>query len=178
MQVSQGEVSVGRSELLAEITTGSDGKVGSSKVLAPLNLPWLVNVAKAFERVRWNSVRIEYRPAVGSTADGTVAIGFDWGSSSVSATDGSWTLVSAVDKASVLATTPNVDMPVWQKGQITIPASRLQSRAWYELPASSISNLFDEAPGTVVWAAQSAASKTVGEIWIHYRVQMSGTRKV
>lgn len=178
MAVSQGEVTVARSELLKDVVTASDGKVGASVVLAPLNLPWLSNIAKAFERVRWHSARIEYRPAVGANTDGTVAVGFDWGSTDVKSVEGNWQLVAAIDKPAVLSCTPNIDMPVWQRATLSIPNARLQSRAWYDLPKESISTIFDEAPGTVVYAAQSGAGKTVGELWLHYRVQLSGTRKV
>lgn len=180
-QLSQGEVVVSRSELLDTLTTGTDGKASASKVLVPVNLPWLSNVAKAFERCRWQSVRIEYRPAVGANTDGTVAVGFDWGSSNEAkeGDGGAWTLVRAIDRVGVLACTPNVDGPVWSKASLTIPSQRLQSRAWYEVPAAApTSDVYDFAPGSLVYYVQGAASKTLGEIWVHYRVQLSGTRKV
>lgn len=178
--LEQGEVVIARSELLSTLTTEASGAVGGSTVLFPKSFPWLANIAKAFERVRWQSVRIEYRPAVGATADGTVAIGFDWGSTSVKQeADGGWSLVRAIDKASVLACTPCVDGPIWQRQNLSIPSQRLQSRAWYEITDSDqTSSLFDYAPGSIAYYAQGDKSKTVGEIWVHYRAQFSGTRKV
>lgn len=176
--IAQGEIVVSRSELLTTVTTGDDGTVGSSKVLIPASLPWLANLAKAFERVRWLSVQIEYRPAVGANTDGTIALGFDWGTPTVKAVEGGWQLVHTIDKAAVLSCTPCADGPVWSKNRMSVPQPRLQSRAWYELSEDVKDNFFDYSPGSLCWFSQGAAKKTMGELWVHYRLQMSGTRKV
>lgn len=177
--ITQGEVTIARSELLETVTTDDKGSVGGSKLLVPSNLPWLKNLAKAFERVRWQSLRIEYRPAVGANTDGTIALGFDWGSSNVKQeVEGGWTFVHSIDKASVLSCTPCADGPVWNRNQMAVPQPRLQSRAWYELAEDVKDSVFDYSPGGLCWYAQGGALKTMGELWVHYKLQMSGTRKV
>lgn len=177
--ISQGEVTISRSELLTDVTTdATTGSTGGSKVLIPNSLPWLANLAKAFERVRWLSLQIEYRPAVGANTDGTMALGFDWGTPHVKQEVDGWCLVHAIDKASVLACTPCADGPVWSRNRLTVPTTRLQSRAWYELSEDVKDNFFDYSPGSLCWYAKGATSKTMGELWVHYRLQMSGTRKV
>lgn len=182
-----GEVVISRSEFLVTIKTGADGTLGGSLVLSPVNFPWLSNVSKCFERIRWRSCRLEYRPAVGANTDGTIAGGIDWGAKSAKASlliiGGKLALqeTAAVARDQVLATTPCFDGPVWQRvPNFQVPAARLQSRAWYEIPpdASSDIPVYDQSPGTLLYHAQSSANKTVGEFWVHYTVVLSGTRKV
>lgn len=175
-----GEVTVSRVELLQTVTTGSDGAASGSVVLAPFNMPWLVNLAKAFERIRWIACALEYRPTVGANTDGSIAVGVDWGAKSLTVADGRLTTLGAIDKSGVLACTPSVDTPVWARvPRIVVPAARLQSRAWYELVENVTTvALYDAAPGSLVFYANGAANKTVGELWVSYTVVLSGTRKV
>lgn len=174
--LGQGEVTLVRHEFLEDVIAGK----GKSLVLAPGNFSWLKNVAKAFERYRWQFLHLEYRPAVGTTTAGTVALGVDWSDSSVTADEvGQLRLSADPSKASVLACTPNVDGPVWSAvPRLPIPPNRLQSRAWYDIPSdlSKASEIFDVAVGSLVCYA--SGSGTVGEIWVNYSVTLSGTRLV
>lgn len=174
-----------RAERLSEIKTDANGSYGKSIVLAPGNLPWLANLAKAFERMRWLSCALEYRPVVGANSDGTVAVGLDWANTAVASEEilGHLKLVKkdAPDRDSVLSCTPCYDGPVWQQmRRLVVPSSRLQSRAWYDLPAdlAKIEEPMDVSPGAVAVQATGAATKSLGEIWVTYRIQMQGTRKV
>lgn len=184
-EVARGEVTINRQEFITDVTCDSSGSVGASFVLEPMSFTWLKNLSKAFERYRWNSCQVVWRPAVGANTDGTVAVGLDWGNNGeIKLIDFGhakhMTTDAAVTKAQILAQTPNMDMPVWQKGVFNIPSSRLQSREWYEIvgdPASKVLAL-DRGPGTVMYYAASGKSKTVGEIWVYYSVTLSGTRNV
>lgn len=179
-----GEVVISRSEMVVSVTTGSTANVGGAFILDAINFSWLANLAKAFERLRWLSLAIEWRPAVGTTTDGTIALGVDWGSSSADTLQlrrGLWGLHASVDRKEVLACTPNSDSPLWQPVKMMqLPVSRLQSRDWYEIPVNTSTKVavYDRAPGSVVYYATAGASKTCGEIWVHYTVLMSGTRSV
>lgn len=180
---SAGETILSRRELLATVKTEAtvDSASGSA-VLDPINFPWLGNIAKAFERSRWEACSLEWRPAVGANTDGTVAVGVDWGETSASVVKVGeyFTPLGAIERASVLACTPVVDGPVWQKANLSLPTSRLQSRQWYEIPTSTTTSIavYDRAPGTILWHAQGAKGKTFGEIWVNYRLRLNGTRKV
>lgn len=172
--LAQGEVVVSRSELLT--TPGTDV---AGVVLHPANFPWLKKLALVFERYRFQNLRLEYRPLVGANTDGYAAFGVDWGTSSmsVSLVGSQWHIsrehLKSADKTNVLALTPSVDTPVWQRvPSLVVPQKMLQARLWYDTltPASPIS---DYAPGYVQSIA-TAASK--GEIWVHYTAHFAGTR--
>lgn len=181
-QSVMGEVTTTRSELLTDLAVSTGTSVSGSVILSPANFPWFKNIAKAFERVRWNSCVLEYRPAVGANTDGVVALGLDWGaqSATVDEASGLWKLVRSVDKNDVLACVPSVDTPVWNRvPSLIVPANRLQSRAWYDLPKDvKTDSVFDAAPGSVLYHVSGSAAKTYGELWVKYSVTLSGTRKV
>lgn len=173
--LSNGEVTVQRSEMVVS-TMAAAGSV----VLTPMALPWLKNLAQAFERVRWLKAVLEYRPLVGTSHDGSVAVGFDWMSptTKLSCTDGQLHLTADPTKSGVLACTPSFDTPVWQRvPSVPLPASRLMSRAWYEVGTAeeAKANAIDFAPGSISYVSTAAS---VGEIWIHYKVVLSGTHSV
>lgn len=157
-----GEVRIRRRELLTEIS----GATGISVMLAPSKFPWLKNLAKAFERVKWISARVEYIPLVGTTVNGSVAVGFDW----AVPTD---KVNSAPTRAGILAHTPSFDTAVWRKASFVLPSSRLQSRTWYELEATEVKDTFDSSPGQVSYISSYAQGG--GELWVEYDLVLSGT---
>lgn len=168
--IAAGEVSISRVEFVTEVTTNAQGTAVGSFVIEPEGFSWLKNIAKAFERVRWQSCSFEWRPAVGSTVSGTLAMGIDW---AIAAT--------TVDKPTVMACTPSIDTQVWQKvPNFVVPGSRLMSRAWYLLPEGADTKVpvQDRAPGSLLYACKGDSQKTMGEIWIRYSLVLSGTRKV
>lgn len=190
-KLERGEIQISMLELLSTVKTGADGNVAGSVLIAPSNCPWLSNLAKAFERLRWHSVTLEWRPTVGANTDGCFAMGFDWGEKSASAVElrevGGREVFSAddptaIDRTAVLACTPCVDTPVWQRvPNFVVPGSKLQSRAWYEIPADPKTTtiaVYDQAPGSIIYNCTGAANKTMGEVWIRYSAKLFGTRKV
>lgn len=174
---SLGEVAIRRSEFLASSGTAKTGSV----FLTPANFPWLSNVAKAFERVRWLACSLEWRPNVGTTEAGSYAIGMDWGqrSTKLELEDGRFVVprLREITKPDVLAMTPVVEHPIWQGGRITLPQNLLNSRQWYDVPTSfSDTTAFDAGPGALAWAHSGSAN--AGDLWLHYHVLLQGTRKV
>lgn len=162
---ASGEVVLTRSERFVDVTLASTASTEAfEKRLRPSNFDWLKTMAAAFERYRWEAVVVEYRPLVGSTTDGYIAVGMDWSSGT-----------SLSSKSQVLAMTPVCDGPVWQGFRMPLPRDRLQNRLWYDMQQDDV----DGAPGFIAWASSKPASsqKTYGEIWVHYRVRMSGTRQ-
>lgn len=168
-----------RSELLLEVKTDADGKASGSVLIDPVNFPFLKTISASFERIRWNAVHVEWRPAVGANTDGMVALGYDWAEAGDLVTvAGRLCLASlkAVERSSVLARTPNRDAPVWQSIKSwTIPAAKLQSRQWYVLAGGNKAPSIDRAPGSLMWAVSGAGGKTMGEVWVTYSVRLMGT---
>lgn len=167
MGVAGGEVVISRSGVIHTFAA----KDAKTVVLEPSSLPWLKNLAKCFERAKWLAIEVEYRPMVGTTTAGSIAVGVDWAYSSSTAEIG----LAAVSRDAVLACTPVMDGPVWERQRMTLPASRLQSRQWYCID-SATGSIVDRAPGTLL--LHTTADAAVGEVWLHYRVSLSGTRAV
>lgn len=174
--LAAGDVVVSRSELLTTVSTSV-----ATAILHPSNFPWLANLAKVFERYRFVTLQLEYRPLVGTTTAGSVAMGVDWTTSSmalVSSPTGQLYLkgYKAADRTDILALTPSADTPVWQRiPRIAVPSGLLQSRLWYDTSTPGSGAVIpDYAPGYV--ASVSSADKA-GEVWVHYKVHLSGTRK-
>lgn len=182
--LASGQVVLSRREWVKDVAlAAAKAEVGISLVLTPENFSWLANMAKAFEQYRWNSMAIEYRPAVGTTTAGLAALGFDWASQEVAiGEDGLLGLTAEPGKKDVLAHSPNSDGPVWSRLSLSVPSARLQSRAWYVLPKDlTKQTLVDYAPGVLVAYANGTASSggsTLGELWVTYSITLSGTRKV
>lgn len=172
--LNSGEVSISRTEYLAELTTGADGVVKGQYRLEPKTFSWLANVSKAFELYKWQSLSFEYRPAVGANTDGMFAMAVDWGKA---------TLGDNFTRGDLFSLTPSVDTPVWQPTKprnFALPRNKLQTREWYEVSVdpNDNANTLDRQPGSLAVHAKSSANKVIGEIWVTYSVTLSGTRKV
>lgn len=160
-----GTVRLQRSELVKEVHTDANGAVRVFVDLLPDNFTFLGTVWKAFERYRWHSLRIFYKPAVGTTASGLVSYGIDYTITK-----------NNIDRAAIAALTPNVSHALWNdstKRPLVIPASMLQSRTWYLASGDAV----DKCAGRLCIAASGATGvQFVGEIWASYDVTLSGTR--
>nr|QOW03292.1 capsid [Kisumu mosquito virus] len=167
---ADGRIVVQRCELLFELKVDKDTEGAAYyEVLQPNSsrMPWLSKLCKNFSQIIWRSARLEYRPAVGTMKDGSLVVGIDWNP-----------IASSPDKAKVQSMTPNFQVPVWQKKEMTIPASRLQSRKFYSTDTSSSVDIIDKVPCEVlayISCTKDAANKQYfGDIWIHYNVILQG----
>lgn len=172
--LANGDIVIARSELLKTTT-----KAGSAVILHPSSFPWLKTLVKVFERYRFVSLALEYRPLVGTQTPGSFTMGVDWMTNTVKTAltkHGDLTLaLGTIDKPAILALTPSVDSPVWQPvKRLVIPPSILNTRLWYVTDApDASSNVEDYTPAYIV---QQSSDDNQGEVWIHYKVHLSGTR--
>lgn len=168
-----GDIIIARSELLH-----TTKKAGVTTLLHPSSFPWLKSLAKVFERYRFVSATLEYRPLVGTTTAGSVTMGVDWMTSTVKLAlneNGILTAsLKAIDKTGILALTPSVDCPVWQRvPRVVVPSQLLNTRLWYNASAPAAdSDVENFVPGYIV---SLSTNDTDGEVWIHYKVHFSGT---
>nr|WQM60706.1 MAG: VP3 protein [Solemoviridae sp. 4] len=161
---SPGEVVIRRSELLLELTGNVSGII--DVIPSQDTMPWLNKIAPAFERVKWISLIISYKPFCGANVSGSVICGPDWNSSRVSTTKPT--------RRDVQVCTPIMEVPVWSPGRLVLPSAQLMTRKAYDLVANTA--IFDRQPCQILYnVVGSASSVTVGELWIDYHVVLSGT---
>lgn len=160
---------VSRKELVVTVTRDAAGKYAKALSLNPSSsvMPWLAGLVKSFEQIVWHKVQFTWVPMVGTTVAGSIAMGMDW-ASKLSDTDAT--------RAKVVALSPVLDTPLWQRANLNLPNSRLQSRRFY---TTDTSDPYDSCPGTLlvnVTTDSERASKTDGEIWVEYSVSLFGTK--
>lgn len=161
-QPSNGEIVVTRCELLDAVVVSTAASVGSVALLpSSTALSWLHKLRSAFDRIEWLSAKLHWKPFVGTQTSGSVAFGVDWNS-----------VAATVTRAKVQACTPVYESPVWQAGNLNLPARYLMSRKVYHFDATDEA---DRQPGKLIWAVAGASAATVGEIWCTYKVRLSGT---
>lgn len=166
--IGSGEMRFGRRELLRSFKLPANKTEANDWVdIHPDNFSLLKNVAKSFERMRWNSVKIFWKPAVGTTFGGLVTVGIDWDLSS-----------AKTDRQGISAYTPSQSFSVWQDTQsnpLVLPPNRLQSRQWYTREGNVQQ---DRIPAKICWAVDAssqAAEVMLGEFWVEYELILSGT---
>lgn len=169
---ANGEIMVSRTELLGSIDLEANTaeNVGLYKLVPTAdNLSWLAKLVVAFDRIEWLSCTVVYKPFVGTSSSGSVAFSPDWDSA---------TAKEKVTRAKIQAGSPVYESPVWQAGKIVLPSKYLQSRRYYSLHGAK-TDPFDQAPCQILWSikgAEATGGKTsLGELWITYKVRLSGT---
>lgn len=159
-----GAIRVARNEMLTAV------KATANKTLSLHNFPWLIGLAKSFDKVVWHKCELEFKSGAASTTAGLVAYGLDWDHSSS----------YVMSRQSVLSLTPVNDHPVWQCGKLVLPSSRLMSRSSYTIAyTDNIEKEFGHSncsPGFACWSSTAAAE--VGELWISYDLTLFGTSMV
>lgn len=162
---TDGSMRITREEMLVAVMSNApEGLV----VLSPANFPWLKGISANFERFVANSMRIYYKPAVGTATDGLIVYGVDWNPD-----NGGNTTRSGIQQL-----TPVNDHPLWQdsRGQpLILPKSRLQTRKEYLLTSTQKSD------SSVGYLAYNAGPKTdvvkfYGELWVKYDISFFGTK--
>lgn len=166
INMNAGEVTISKLELCG--TVKIDAKATASNgtcSLYPPDLPFLNTLAKSFERIKWLSCTVMYKSASSMTQAGLFSMGVDW----------NWTGPETTRKK-IAGYSPTTTTAVWKETTMVLPPSRLQSRLWYSTSEAASA---DAGPGQIAWAADSAGGTsgvTLGEVWVQYRVTLSGTR--
>lgn len=170
-QTSDGVITIRRKELLGVVSAVSTGAAKGTCSICPhpdnKAMPFLTSLAKCFDRWKITRATVSWTSAQGTTKAGTIALGMDWD------------FGSGTDFDAVTACSPYLSTSIWDVTKvITLPANRLQSRAWYVVPRASGSNYVDYGPGRIVYNAVSeVTSGTLGQIWIDYTVTLMGPTK-
>lgn len=167
-----GRIILSREELLIQVvTTANSTESVTGKSLKPsANLmPFLFRLSSCYQRIRWLSMQIFWKPAVGTNTNGIISYGVAFNNQQIKT------------RAGVLSLTPCCDHAVWQGSgaPLTVPAEMLMTRRWYVLNATG-ENSFDEAVGTFHLGLTHDSKSTAdsrGEFWIRYRVEMEGTNE-
>lgn len=160
----EGDIRIKRNELVREIKTSAAGEYKDQFDLNPTSFTFLKNLYGSFERYRWHKIHVYYKPAVGTTTDGLVSYGFDYTLSK-----------TGLSRPQISALTPNTSHAVWADSTarpLVVSNAMLMSRAWYVDGGDSV----DKSTARCCIAANSSPSKVLGEIWVSYDIQMSGTR--
>lgn len=164
---ADGTIRVRRKELVLELKAPL--KEDASHVIRTMvaSFPWLKGLANSYDRVKWNSLVVHYKPAVSTNVSGMVMMGFDFDSNNY----------AKVDVAKVSALTPCLEVPAWQLASMTIPSSKLMTRKQYRIHqfTDEKDDNYELQPGFIIFYTSVTTEVTVGHIWIEYDVTLSGT---
>lgn len=170
--VSDGEVTIARSELIGTATLSANSSSASGYIfLSPSEFSFLKGVGASFSRSKWITARAYYKPAVGTTYGGLVSMGF--------CLDPDKSI--SINRNAVVAMTPSATTAAWQDTEgkpLVLNKNQLATRAWYFHNDTTLSKA-DRCPAAFYWAVDASETKgvkvTVGEFWIHYKIVMQGT---
>lgn len=170
----EGELTISRSELLAEVYTSTKVTYDTgTKYLYPDTssntgqFAWLSALAKLFDRIKFHKMHIYWKPAVAATTDGQMTFGVDWNQN-----------LSNKTAATISALTPSCQVPVWSdtvRKKMVLPIDRLQSMLWYKIGTGEG---FDRGPGQFHYHVTHKSSDTataLGSFWVDYTVTLQGT---
>lgn len=166
-----GRIVITRDELLVTVaTTASKADSLFKKLLKPGPdlMPFLYRLGACYQRIRWRSFAVTWRPAVGTNTNGIITYGVAYNNQEIK------------DRMGVTSLTPVNDHAVWQSGRPTplvVPQNMLMTRLWYELNGKD-TDPFDQALGTFYCSFTHDVknqAESRGEFWVRYTVEMEGT---
>lgn len=165
-----GTVIVRYKELLSPVTQGTKQYLfapGSS------GLPHLDARGRMYEMYRLRGpVKVQYRAAVGTTANGEVLIGVDY-----DARD------AVLSYAGTAALSPKSMTPVWKDSLLTVPHNRAMKQKWLvtstditpTATGGSPTNFRDDAVAFGLNVTSTGTGAT-GSVWIEYNVEFASPR--
>jgi len=156
-------------ELWKEI--GGPTKAGIAETLSfspgTSGLSFLDKISLPFDRYILHSVVVEWKPSCGTTKDGAIVIGVDWDA-----------LGNVTSMQNVQTLLPRIRCPVWQSQSMVIPPSRLMSRRFLFVGASTEAAklaIADRASFALcVLSTLAEKASPVGEIWVRYKISLEG----
>lgn len=165
-----GDIRIRRAEMVLDLKVAANAATAAGQfTLGPSAFTFLQNLYGSFERYRWHSLAVYYKPAVGTTTNGLVSYGVDYTAAKTGLT-----------RTQISALTPNASHAVWCDSTtkpLVVPRNMLMSREWYVDAGDG--DKVDKATGNLCWALTTTATKAeqhIGEIWVTYDVELAGTR--
>lgn len=175
---TDGEISFCRTERVASLIAKANSTetlqiflIGPEDASAtqPATLPFLGRLFKLWDRARWESLHVEWRPMVAATTSGMFTMGVDWMYQSVNET---------ITSSRVLSLSPLVSTQIAQPSKLgPFGARQMMTRQWLATRSTN-SDVLDCVPGALYVYAQhdsQGSDKVLGEVWFTYRVRLSGT---
>lgn len=167
----EGAITLSRCELMVSLVIKKGTSTSTGHVdLIPSSFSFLKGIAKSFDRLKWNNMRVFYKPAVGTVYGGLVSYGVDW----------DFSTTAELKRPAISGLTPNYSLAAHadsEKSPLVLPSRRIQSRLWYS--PNSGTEYKDMGPGKLMWAVDGMSADksdvTVGELWVAYSVTMQGT---
>lgn len=165
-----GTVIVRYKELLSPVVEGTTQYLfipGSS------GLPHLDARGRMYEMYRLRGpVRVQYRAAVGTTANGEVLLGVDYDAKD-----------SVLTYQGTAALSPKAMSPVWKDSTLTIPHNRAMKQKWLvtatdispTTDGSSPTNFRDDAVAFGL-NVTSTGTGSPGSLWVEYNVEFASPR--
>lgn len=166
VNISSGDVVVSKMELVATVKIPANKSTLASHIdILPESFPFLNNLFKSFERVRYQNLKFWWAPLVGTTYGGAFSMGMDW---DWSGTD--------IERKKIAALSPNKSHPIYlEGGPLVLPPNRLMGRVWY---TPRTGGWADKGPGRLNYCVDGTSSskeQVVGDLWVAYTVVLSGT---
>lgn len=163
--IGMGALTVKHSEVFVNVITGDDGSFAKRISFKPgadgNGAGYLEAQCKLHERIRWQSLVLEYFGAVGTTEAGILVLGVDWLDSQ-----------KTIDLSHVVALSPNKQCAIWDKMTLSVPMAKMQAQPWL-----NIDNSAEATFGALCIFINGAKPKSnVGYIRIKYSVLLAGTR--
>lgn len=171
MRLPPGTVIVRYKELLRTVTKGTSRFLfvpGSS------GLTHLDARGRMYEMYRLRGpVRVQYRAAVGATANGEVLIGVDYDAKD-----------AVLSYEGTAALSPKSMTPVWRDSTLSVPHNRAMKQKWLvtstDIPSSGsesgVPNYRDDAVAFGLNITSTGDDNT-GSIWIEYNVEFASPRQ-
>lgn len=163
--IGMGSLTVKHCEVFVNVITGDDGSFTKRISFKPgasgNEAGYLAAQCKLHERIRWQSLVLEYVGAVGTTEGGVLVLGVDWLDSQ-----------ATIDLPHVVALSPSRQCAIWDKMSMSVPMARMQAQPWLNIDSATEASF-----GALCIFVNGAKAKTnIGYIRIKYSVLLAGTR--
>lgn len=150
-------------ELWSEVKGSATAAVVKAYTFLPgkSGLGFLDKIALSWDRYVVTHVTIFYRSSSGTTRNGAVVVGVDWDVAS-----------GAGDLAYAQTLQPRLRLPVWESGQMVLPANLLMSRKFLLVSPNETAQINPDYGAFKVVAAVTSTSdaSSIGELWVRYTV--------
>lgn len=160
-----GSLTVKHAEVLVNIVIGDDGtfakKIGFKPGSNGNEAGYLFAQCQLHERIRWQSLVVEYIGAVGTTEAGVLVLGVDWLDSQ-----------ATIDLKHVVALSPSKQCAIWDKMTMPVPMARMQAQPWLNIDSATEATF----GALCVYINGAKPKANVGYIRVKYSVLLAGTR--